>query len=283
MAGTNLLGLIVNASYNQHMDGETERRNHEERHMRLRLTESRRVRKALSRVLFTLLELLIVIAIIAMLCSLLLPALGKARDTAKQIACANNLKQVYHAQMMYQLDYGEWIVALRSSSGWWFELLSGTNHKGESIGMSYGISYYGIGVTKGTLVCPSEEEKFTSVWGSGISFTHYSLTVATGYSGINDPLYYRRKMMAITQPSEAFLGSDIRSSANLDCLTRMVYRHGGRGDSRTSFSGTSIPATEGQANMLYFDGHTIGMRYWDITSYLFFKAGINVNAGVYCE
>ena len=70
---------------------------------------------------FTLIELLVVIAIIALLVSILMPSLQKAKEMAKDVVCASNQKSVSYGIFLYAQDYDDQIpVSTMYNPGWYW-------------------------------------------------------------------------------------------------------------------------------------------------------------------
>jgi prepilin-type N-terminal cleavage/methylation domain-containing protein len=146
---------------------------------------------------FSLVELLIVIAIIGILASLLLPALRQANEKSRRTACLNNLRQVNLAIRLYADDYADSLPALPTP-----------NPYPNGVGAYYKQLVKGyLGLTgppspsEKVFICPSDRLLGSQIWHAFTSYTFNGYEVGPG--GI--PRITGQKLDSIKEPTKAVL------------------------------------------------------------------------------
>ena len=107
---------------------------------------------------FTLIELLIVIARIAILAQMLLPTLSHVKEQGKTIQCCNNLKQIGVASAIYSTNYKSFYPSSINSS-YWYNLIA------RELGAPDGMT-----ATNRTISCPSQVQYLAHWWDYGVNF-----------------------------------------------------------------------------------------------------------------
>ena len=191
---------------------------------------------------FTLIELLVVVAIIAILAAMLLPALSKAREKARQSVCMNNLKQMHLAAMLYENDWGFLMPRDAHCGSWGWPRIFADLHPG----------YIGCKNSKAgwkmvtNLKCPSNPSKYYAwgtLWGNDKYWTNHIYNTDLGKT--LPPAKYH-KLSEVKDPSHTVEFCD--GSNGMFCTGSVALNGGTYGD----YIGF---VHSGGANFMWIDGH----------------------------
>ena len=191
---------------------------------------------------FTIVELLIVIAILAILVAVLMPALSKARSKAHQITCIGNCKSILLSLHSYSGDENEWIPPII------------TNSSDSSTYWIYKLERYGL--KRKISRCPAQMNETYHFDYSANSYV--AGRDASGEEGL------MHRLLVFKFPSTAIFAGD-GQAVPTNTINRFFYRHGGPdpdAPNRTWKSDNQL-IPRSNANFMFLDGHAASKRRID--------------------
>lgn len=211
---------------------------------------------------FTLIEILVVIAIIAILAAILFPVFSRAREQARKASCQSNLKQIGLGFAMYTQDYDETFPFASTSGAWFLTILPYTQPDGTG----------SKSPNTQILQCPTAGDigQYSRGYGFNICGTHSIGTIGNGFGYVAGtgctPSGSYVKLSEVTEPATTIMVTDPASNGyKNNGLYALGYLgihyipvlHGGQVGPFVGGGGAGIPLSscEGGGNYLFADGH----------------------------